>query len=82
MNIKLIREKWISFYKRGFITGLIVISFMCIIDQTLISPLFFNKINSENFLLTITFIFFGSIFCGIINFILLIILSFITIPKK
>jgi len=82
MNIKLIREKWISFYKRGFITGLIVISFMCIIDQTLISPLFFNKISSENFLLTITFIFFGSIFCGIINFILLIILSFITIPKK
>ena len=82
MNIKLIKEKWIKFYKRGFLTGLIVLSFICLIDQLLQNPFFFNKIDSTNFLLTLSFVFFGSVFCGILSFIFLILLSFITIPKS
>ena len=82
MNIKLIKEKWIKFYKRGFLTGLIVLSFICLIDQLLQNPFFFNKIDSTNFLLTISFVFFGSVFCGILSFIYLILLSFITVPKN
>ncbi len=82
MNIKLIKEKWIKFYKRGFITGLMVLSFVCLMDQILQSPFFFNKINSSNFLLTTSFILFGSVFCGLISFIFLILLSFVTVPKK
>ena len=82
MNIKLIKEKWTKFYKRGFLTGLIVLSFICLIDQLLQNPFFFNKIDNANFLLTISFVFFGSVFCGILSFIFLILLSFITIPKS
>ena len=82
MNIKLIKEKWIKFYKRGFLTGLIVLSFICLIDQLLQNPFFFNKIDSTNFLITLSFVFFGSVFCGILSFIFLILLSFITVPKS
>ena len=83
MNIKLIKEKWRRFYKRGFITGIFVISFICIIDQTLQSPFFFNKIENINiFLYTISFVFFGSIFSGLISLFILFFLSFITVPKK
>ena len=82
MNIKLIKEKWIKFYKRGFLTGLIVLSFICLIDQLLQNPFFFNKVDSANFLLTISFVFFGSVFCGILSFIFLILLSIITVPKS
>jgi len=82
MNIKIIKDKWIKFYKRGFITGLMVLSFICLIDQVLQTPFFFNKINSENFMLTISFILFGSVFCGLISFVFLIVLSFITVPKN
>ena len=82
MNIKIIKDKWIKFYKRGFITGLMVLCFICLIDQVLQTPFFFNKINSENFMLTISFIFFGSVFCGILSFLCLIFISIITIPKN
>ena len=82
MNIQLIKEKWIKFYKRGFLTGLIVLSFICLIDQLLQNPFFFNKVDSANFLLTISFVFFGSVFCGILSFIFLILLSIITVPKS
>tara|TARA_B100000579_G_C22031631_1_gene488458 strand:+ start:211 stop:459 length:249 start_codon:yes stop_codon:yes gene_type:complete len=82
MNIKIIKDKWIKFYKRGFVTGLMVLSFICLIDQVLQTPFFFNKINSENFMLTISFILFGSVFCGLISFVFLIVLSFITVPKN
>jgi ethanolamine transporter EutH len=82
MNIKLIKEKWIKFYKKGFLTGLIVLSLICLIDQLLQNPFFFNKIDSANFLLTLSFVFFGSVFCGILSFIFLILLSFITVPKS
>ena len=44
MNITLIKDKWIKFYKRGFITGLMVLAFICFIDQILQNPFFFNKI--------------------------------------
>jgi len=82
MNIKLIKEKWIKFYKRGFLTGLIVLCFICVIDQILQTPFFFNKLNSNNFMLTLSFILFGSVFCGIINFIFLIVISIVTVTKK
>ena len=82
MNIKLIKEKWIKFYKRGFITGLMILSFLCLIDQTLQTPFFFNKLNSSNFMLTLSFILFGSVFCGIISFILLILISIVTVSKQ
>ena len=82
MNIKLIKEKWIKFYKRGFLTGLMVLCFLCLIDQTLQTPFFFNKIDSSNFMLTLSFILFGSVFCGIISFILLILISIVTVSKK
>jgi len=82
MNIKLIKEKWIKFYKKGFITGLMVLCFLCLIDQTLQTPFFFNKLDSGNFLLTLSFILFGSVFCGMISFIFLILLSILTVPKK
>ena len=81
MNTKLIKEKWMRFYKRGFLTGLLVLSFLCIIDQTLQTPFFFNTIDSNNLILTLSFILFGAVFCGIISFIFLVFLSFITIPK-
>ena len=48
MNITLIKDKWIKFYKRGFITGLMVLAFICFIDQILQNPFFFNKINGDN----------------------------------
>jgi len=82
MNTKLIKEKWIKFYKRGFITGLMVLCFLCIIDQTLQTPFFFNKLDSSNIMLTLSFILFGSVFCGIISFIFLIFISVVTVPKK
>ena len=82
MNIKLIKEKWIKFYKRGFLTGLMVLCFLCLIDQTLQTPFFFNKIDSSNFMLTLSFILFGSVFCGIISFILLILISIVTVSKE
>ena len=82
MNIKLIKENWIKFYKRGFFTGLMVLCFLCLIDQTLETPFFFNKIDSGNFMLTLSFILFGSVFCGIISFILLILISIVTVSKE
>ena len=82
INIKLLKEKWIKFYKRGFITGLMVLSFLCLIDQILKTPFFFNKLDSGNFLLTLSFILFGSVFCGIVSLIFLILISILTISKK
>ena len=78
MNIKLIKEKWKKYYKRGFLTGLFVLSFICIIDQVLQSPFFFNKID----LFALSFILFGSVFCGILSLVILIILSLVTVPNN
>ena len=83
MNIKLIKEKWMKFYKRGFVTGVFVLSLICLMDQVTQSPFIFSKIESVNiFLITLSFIFFGSVFCGIVSFVILIILSFVTVPKN
>ena len=83
MNIKLIKQKWMKYYKRGFLTGLFVMSFICLIDQVLQSPFFFNKIESINvFLFTLSFIFFGSVFCGMLSFVILVILSLVTVPNN
>ena len=78
MNIKLIKEKWKKYYKRGFLTGLFVLSFICIIDQVLQSPFFFNKID----LFALSFILFGSEFCGLLSLIILVILSLVTVPNN
>jgi len=83
MNTKLLRDSWRKYYKRGFITGLIVLCFICFIDQTLQSTFFFNKIHSLSMLfLTLSFIFFGSVFCGLLSLIILLIMSFVTVYKK
>ena len=42
MNIKLIKEKWTKFYTRGFLTGLMVLCFICLIDQVLQTPFIFT----------------------------------------
>jgi hypothetical protein len=78
MNIKLIKEKWIKYYKRGFLTGLFVLSFICLIDQVLQSPFFFNKID----LFALSFILFGSVFCGMLSLVILVILSLVTVPNN
>ncbi len=78
MNIKLIKEKWKKYYKRGFLTGLFVLSFICIIDQVLQSPFFFNKID----LFALSFILFGSVFCGMLSLVILVILSLVTVPNN
>ncbi len=83
MNIKLFKNNWMKYYKRGFITGVVVLSFLCFIDQTLQSTFFFNKIeNIEVFMITLSFIFFGGIFCGIISLIFLLVISFATINNN
>ena len=83
MNIKLFKDKWRKYYKRGFLTGIIVLSFICFIDQALQTPFFFNKIeNLVIFITTLSFIFFGSVFCGITSLAILAIMSFATISKN
>ena len=83
MSIKLFKNNWRKYYKRGFLTGIIVLCFLCFIDQTLQSSIFFNKIhNLEKFFFTLSFILFGSVFCGIISLVILGIMSIITISKE
>ena len=83
MNTKIIKDKWMRFYKKGFLTGLFVLSFMCLIDQTLQSPLIFMKIDSLQIIFfSLSVIFFGSVFCAIVSLFLLLLLSLFTVPKK
>ncbi len=83
MNIRLLKDSWRKYYKRGFITGIVVLSFICLIDQTLKTPFFFNKIDGLGILMfTLSFIFFGSVFCGILSLAILAILSFATVSKN
>ena len=84
MNIKLLKDNWRKYYKRGFLTGIMVLSFMCFVDQTLTlqSPLVFIKIISLNILLyNLSVIFFGAVFCGILSTVILIIMSLVTTFK-
>ncbi len=83
MNIKFLKNNWMKYYKRGFFTGIIVLSFLCFIDQTLQYTFFFNKIESINILMiSLSFIFFGAIFCGILSLIILFLLSFMLKNKN
>lgn len=83
MNIKFLKNNWMKYYKRGFFTGIIVLSFLCFIDQTLQYTFFFNKIESINILMiSLSFIFFGAIFCGILSLIMLFLLSFMLKNKN
>ena len=78
MNISLFKKSWIRYYKRGFFTGLLIMSFILVIDQFLSNPLFFNKITSlDVFLFILSTIFFGSVFCGILSlfFLMLVIIA-------
>ena len=83
MNIKLLKNNWRKYYKRGFITGLVVLCFLCFVDQTLQFTIFFNKITSLGmFMLTLSYIFFGAVFCGIFSIIILVIMSLVTTFKN
>ena len=83
MNTRLLKDYWRKYYKRGFLTGLIILSFLCIVDQTLQHTFFFNKISDLNTLmLTLSFILFGGVFCGILSLVILLIISVTTISKK
>ena len=83
INIKLLQDNWKKYYKRGFGTGIVIISFICLIDQILKTPFFFNKIDSLNiFFYTLSHIFFGSVFCGLLSLIILVLMSLVTVPKN
>ena len=83
MNIKLLQDNWRKYYKRGFITGIVILCFLCFIDQTLQSTIFFNKITSFDMaIVTLSFIFFGAVFCGILSTIILVIMSLVTTYKN
>ena len=67
MNIEFFKSAWRKFYKRGFITGFLVVTFMLVIDQFLQNPLFFSKITSITvFIYIVSTIFFAAIFCGLL----------------
>tara|TARA_B100000530_G_C15602493_1_gene346977 strand:+ start:40 stop:288 length:249 start_codon:yes stop_codon:yes gene_type:complete len=80
MNISYFKKSWIRFYKRGFMTGFLIMTFILVVDQFLANPLFFSKITSlDVFLFILSTIFFGSIFCGILS---LIFLVFVVVATK
>tara|TARA_B100000900_G_scaffold267332_1_gene228265 strand:+ start:713 stop:961 length:249 start_codon:yes stop_codon:yes gene_type:complete len=80
MNISFFKKSWARYYKRGFTTGLFIMSFILVIDQFLDSPLFFSKITSlDVFFFIASTVFFAAVFCGLIS---LIILALITIATK
>ena len=82
MNTKLLQDNWRKYYKRGFITGLVVLCFLCFVDQTLQSTIFFNKITSIGmFMLTLSYIFFGAVVCGLFSTVILVIMSLVTTFK-
>ena len=80
MNISYFKKSWIRFYKRGFMTGFFIMTFILVVDQFLANPLFFSKITSlDVFFFILSTIFFGSIFCGLLS---LIFLVFVVIATK
>ncbi len=79
MNLKLFGDKWTQYYKRGFLVSFFIISFMCVVDQTLNTPLFFSKINNLTvFLFTLSTIFFASVFCGLLGMVYLLFVSIVS----
>ena len=83
MNIGFFKYNWRKYYKRGFLTGIFVLCFLCFIDQTLQSSIFFNKIEDLKILMfTLSFIFFGAVFCGLLSLVILFILTLIFVKKN
>ncbi len=63
MNIDYFKKSWIKFYKRGFMMGFFVLTFILTVDQFLQTPLFFSKITDiKVFMFIISTIFFCSSF--------------------
>ena len=78
MNFRIFGDNWSKYYKRGFLVAFFVLTFMCVVDQTLNSPIFFSKINDTTvFIFTVSTIFFASVFCGLLSLIYLFIISFL-----
>jgi len=79
MNFKIFGDNWSKYYKRSFLVSFFIISFLCAVDQILSAPMFFSKISSLSiFMFTITTIFFGSIFCGLLSLIYLLAISLVS----
>ena len=79
MNFRLFGDKWTQYYKRGFLVSFFIISFMCVVDQTLNTPLFFSKINNLSvFLYTLSTIFFASVLCGLLAMVYLLFVSIVS----
>ena len=78
MNFRIFGDNWSKYYKRGFLVAFFVLTFMCVVDQTLNSPIFFSKINDTTvFIFTVSTIFFASVFSGLLSLIYLFIISLI-----
>ena len=79
MNIEFFKRSWMKFYKRGCITGFLVLTFMLVIDQFLQNPLFFSKITSIRvFIYIVSTIFFAAVFCGLLAVIFLGVVTIVT----
>ena len=79
MNIDFFKRSWMKFYKRGFTTGFLVLTFMLVIDQFLQNPLFFSKITSIRvFIYIVSTIFFAAVFCGLLAVIFLGVVTIVT----
>lgn len=77
MNINLFSNNWSKYYRRGFLLSFFIISILCVVDQTLDNPFFFSPIdNLTIFFITLTTVFFASVFCGLLNLIFLLLISF------
>ena len=78
MNLRLFGDNWSKYYKRGFLIAFFVLTFICVVDQTLNTPFFFSKINDTTvFIFTVSTIFFASVFSGLLSLIYLFIISLI-----
>ena len=78
MNFRIFGDNWSKYYKRGFLVAFFVLTFMCVVDQTLNTPMFFSKINDLAILIfTVSTIFFASVFSGLLSLIYLFIISLI-----
>ncbi len=79
MNFRTFGENWSKYYKRGFLVAFFILIFMCVVDQTLKTPIFFSKIENLSVLIfTLSTIFFASVFCGMLSLIYLFIISFLS----
>ena len=79
MNFRIFGDNWSKYYKRGFLVAFFVLTFMCVVDQALNTPIFFSKVNNLSILIfTISTIFFAAIFCGLLSLIYLLIISLLS----